>query len=170
MTGLQENALVRAARASDVAGLVGVFESSWRSTYTGIIPHLQLERMIERRGGKWWSCQIEQAPDSLLVLEVGGDVVGYSNFGVARGRSKQRGEIYEIYLSPDYQGMGLGERLFEASRYALDMRCIKGLIVWSLRENQLAMNFYWGQGGRPTVCRAERIGGIRLEKVAFTWD
>ncbi|MFM1814194.1 MAG: hypothetical protein RLZ98_889 [Pseudomonadota bacterium] len=170
MTGTKSNNAVRTARVSDAEALVGVFQESWRFAYQGIIPHLQLERIIERRGADWWACQVKQAPKSLLVVDVGGRVAGYANFGVARGRSVQRGEIYELYLAPDYHGMGLGEGLFEASRHALDMRCLKGLIVWALSENTSAMNFYWGRGGWPTACKNERIGGTALEKIAFTWD
>lgn len=170
MTGTRSNIEVRAARAADAEALVSVFQESWRFAYQGIIPHLQLERIIERRGNEWWSCQLRQAPKSLLVADVGGQVAGYANFGVARGRSAQRGEIYELYMAPDYQGMGLGEGLFEASRHALDMRCLKGLIVWALSENTAAMNFYWSRGGLPSACKNERIGGASLEKIAFVWD
>ena len=80
-----------------------------------------------------------------------------------------QGEIFEFYLDPIYQGLGLGEHLFEGCRHTLDMRKLSGLIVWALLENRAACDFYWRRGGRPITSAFTKIGGARLEKVAFTW-
>ncbi len=159
----------RPARGSDAEALVGVFRESWCFAYQGIIPHLQLNCIIDRRNRDWWKCQVRQSANGILVAEVGGRVVGYANYGVARGRSSERGEIYELYLTPDYHGMGLGEGLFEASRAMLDQRGLQGLIVWVLEANSMATRFYWGRGGWPTHSKVHRIGGVRLDKIGFTW-
>ncbi len=54
------------------------------------------------------------------MLEVGGTVAGYATYGPNRARNLvQRGEVYEIYLRPEYQGVGLGTRLFLAARREL---------------------------------------------------
>jgi ribosomal protein S18 acetylase RimI-like enzyme len=103
------------------------------------------------------------------VLEVAGKVAGYATCGVTRTRGKQQGEIYEIYLTPTHQGLGFGEHLFEACRYALDMRRLKGLVVWALADNDAAISFYWRRGGRPIAKRADKIGGAKLSKLAFAW-
>ena len=44
-----------------------------------------------------------------------------------------------------------------------------GLIVWALLDNTQACDFYWRRGGRPVTSAFTKIGGARLEKVAFTW-
>jgi ribosomal protein S18 acetylase RimI-like enzyme len=103
------------------------------------------------------------------VLEMAGTVAGYATIGSARQRFPYQGEIYELYLDPIYQGLGLGEHLFEACRHALDMRKLNGLIVWALLDNTAACDFYWRRGGRPITNAYTRIGGERLEKVAFAW-
>ena len=82
---------------------------------------------------------------------------------------RYQGEIYELYLDPIYQGLGLGEHLFEGCRHALDMRKLNGLIVWALLDNTAACDFYWRRGGRPITSTFTKIGGERLEKVAFAW-
>ena len=69
--------------------------------------------------------------------------------GSSRQRAPYQGEIYELYLDPIYQGLGLGEHLFEGCRHALDMRKLNGLIVWALLDNTAACDFYWRRGGRP---------------------
>ncbi|MFV0296816.1 MAG: GNAT family N-acetyltransferase [Hyphomicrobiaceae bacterium] len=153
----------------DAAALAEVFRDSWLTAYRGIIPHLQLESIVRRRDKAWWK-NAARAGDGLLVLEVAGKVVGYATFGRARGRGKVQGEIYEIYLAPTYQGIGLGEHLFEGARYALDERKLSGLMVWALADNEIAANFYWRRGGRPVGRMKEKIGGVIMEKVGYGWE
>ena len=54
------------------------------------------------------------------VAEIDGEVAGYSTYGRNRVPSMPySGEIFELYLSPQHQGMGLGRRLFGAARREL---------------------------------------------------
>ena len=44
-------------------------------------------------------------------------VAGYANYGRNRARSLHyEGEIYELYLRPEFQGLGFGHRLFSAAK------------------------------------------------------
>jgi ribosomal protein S18 acetylase RimI-like enzyme len=169
MLGAGLDVEVRRARIGDAADLADLFRDSWRSTYRGIIPHTHLENMIRRRGPARWRSAIRSG-EMVLLVEYQGKLIGYATCGTARSRGAQKGEIYEIYLLPDYQGLGFGEFLFEACRFRLDQRRLRGLVVWALAENCQAINFYWNLGGRPLVSSYERIGGVRLEKIAFAWD
>ena len=45
---------IRPARPKDAPALASAYEDAWRGAYQGIIPHLSLERMIARRGLRWW--------------------------------------------------------------------------------------------------------------------
>ncbi len=168
MIGSRAQVRVRRGKLADAKPLADVFRESWELTYRGIIPHLHLETMIRRRSPEWWRTMIRSG-DTLFVLEVAGQVAGYATCGVSRTRGAQQGEIYEIYLAPTYQGLGLGEHLFEACRHALDMRRLDGLLVWALADNAGAIDFYWRRGGRPIAKRADRIGGAKLAKLAFAW-
>ena len=160
---------VRRARVSDAPALSGIYRDSWRATYRGVIPHHHLELMIRRRGTAYWRTSI-RAGEIVLLLEFKDKLVGYATCGVARSRGPMKGEIYEIYLVPEYQGVGMGEYLFEACRNHLDARRLDGLLVWVLAENERAIDFYWRRGGRPLTSGYDRIGGVRLEKVAFAWQ
>lgn len=168
MLGSSEHVCVREARAADASALADVFRGSWTEAYTGIIPHLHLETLIRRRSEEWWSGAI-RGGDSILVLEVGKATAGYATSGAARTRTAHQGEIYELYLAPVYQGLGFGELLFEGCRAGLDRRQLRGLVVWALSENSGATDFYWRRGGRPFARAYDRIGGARLEKIAFGW-
>jgi GNAT superfamily N-acetyltransferase len=163
-------AQIRPARLKDAAALAEVYAEAWRGAYRGIIPHLSLERMIARRGERWWKGAVaERRP--LLVLDFDGSPSGYVTYGRSRsGRGPFQGEIFELYLHPVYQGLGLGEKLFERARKRLiDLR-FKGLVVWALTDNEGACAFYLSLDGKPVAEGAERFGEISLRKVAFAWS
>ncbi len=160
---------VRPAKAKDAAALAGVYAEAWRGAYRGIIPHLPLERMIARRGLSWWKNALSTRRP-LLVLDFGGEACGYVTFGRCRqGRGPFQGEIFELYLHPTYQGLGLGGRLFDAARGRLSDLRLRGLMVWALADNDAACGFYLGLGGKPVAEGAECFGEVSLRKVAFAW-
>lgn len=161
---------IRKAELKDAEAIADVHHEAWRGAYAGIIPHKALNAMINRRGSQWWAHAIRRA-SSVLVVEVGGKVAGYATLGRNRARElSQQGEIYELYLRPECQGIGLGSRLFAAAREKLASHGLKGLVVWALEENAGALDFYAGAGGRDVAEGVEVFDQKALRKVAFVWD
>lgn len=169
MLGSSSAISIRKGRPADAAALADIFRESWQQTYLAIIPSLHLETMIRRRGREWWTGALKSG-DTIFLLEVAGKPAGYATCGLARVRAPYKGEIYELYLSPHYQGLGFGEHLFESCRVSLDERKLSGLIVWALAANTPALDFYWRRGGRPYRKTHDRIGGTKLEKIALVWN
>lgn len=160
---------IRKAEPGDAAAIASIHHAAWQGAYAGIIPHRALTAMINRRGESWWAGAIRRAA-SVLVVEVGGKVAGYTTIGRNRSRDlKQQGEIYELYVKPEYQGIGLGTRLFQAARERLDAHGLKGLVVWALEENENATAFYHGLGGRDVAEGVEIFDQKALRKIAFVW-
>ena len=158
---------IRHAKPEDAAGLSRVFEQAWREAYQGIIPGVALERMLARRGPRWWQSTVTRGRP-LAVLDIGQGIAGYVSYGRCRDRSlPAKGEIDELYLAPEYQGLGFGRRLFKAVRNDLAARDMDRLVVWALADNERACAFYERIGGRSIAQVKERIGGISLTKVAY---
>ncbi len=161
---------IRKAEPRDAVAIADVHQLAWQGAYAGIIPHKALMAMINRRGPGWWANAIRRAA-TVLVIEIGGRIAGYTTVGRNRARElKQQGEIYELYLRPEYQGLGLGSRLFAAARARLADNGLKGLVVWALEENQNALSFYAGAGGRDIAEGVEVFEQKALKKVAFVWE
>jgi ribosomal protein S18 acetylase RimI-like enzyme len=161
---------IRKAELRDAAAIADVHQDAWRGAYSGIIPHRTLARMINRRGPDWWANAIRRAA-TVLVIEIGGKLAGYATIGKNRARElSQQGEIYELYLLPEYQGIGLGSRLFSAAKAKLAESGLRGLVVWALEENAGALSFYEGAGGRDIAEGVEVFEQKALKKVAFVWD
>ena len=147
--------------------LSGVFEAAWREAYQGIIPPLALRKMIARRGPGWWFSATGRGRP-LVVLDVGETIAGYASYGRCRDRSLAAdGEIDELYLTPEYQGLGFGRRLFRAVCNDLRDRGVRRIAVWALTDNERACAFYRRLGGRPIAQAPERMAGASLKKVAY---
>src|SRR5918993_729109 len=161
---------IRRAKPADAAAIAATHDQSWRTTYQGIIPGLELDKLINRRGADWWENSIRKG-SRIALLVFGDTVAGYANYGRNRARSLfYDGEIYELYLKPEFQGLGFGRRLFTAARRDLAQSGLKSLVVWALSDNEPAMEFYRALGGRMVARSSERFGAKNLDKVAFSWQ
>jgi ribosomal protein S18 acetylase RimI-like enzyme len=160
---------IRQAKKKDADALAAVREEAWRATYQGLIPHATLQQMIAAHGPSWWSNLISIG-SSVLLLDFDGKTQGYVSYGRARrGPAGIRGEIYELYLTPTYQGAGLGKRLFETACAELRRRRLNGLVVWTLSDNVYACEFYEALGGKLSARGIERFGKTKLERLAYVW-
>jgi len=161
---------IRRAKASDAAAVADTHDEAWRGAYQGVIPGLELEKLVTRRGPAWWDSAIRKG-SRIAILAFGDKVAGYGNYGRNRARSLfYEGEIYELYLRPEYQGLGFGRRLFTSARRDLAQSGLKSLVVWALSDNDPAVEFYKALGGKTIARSSERFGEKSLDKVAFAWN
>lgn len=160
---------VRPAKTSDAPAVAATHDEAWRAAYQGIIPGAELGRLINRRGPQWWDSAIRKG-SRVSVLSFGDRIAGYANYGRNRARSLHfDGEIYELYLRPEFQGLGFGRRLFSAARRDLTQSGLKSMVIWALSDNEPAVEFYRTLGGRMVARSSERFGDKSLDKVAFAW-
>ncbi len=160
---------IRQAKPSDAAAVAATHDEAWRTAYQGIIPGVELEKLVSRRGPDWWDSAIRKG-SRIAVLGFGDTIAGYANYGRNRARSLfYEGEIYELYLRPEFQGLGFGRRLFTSARRDLVQSGLKSLVVWALADNDPAVEFYRALGGHAVARSSERFGSKALDKVAFGW-
>ncbi|ADZ68873.1 GNAT family N-acetyltransferase [Polymorphum gilvum] len=160
---------VRPARPEDAEALSGIHAAAWRGAYRGLLDGIDLERLVSRRTPSWW-CDALTKGVLIEVLEIGGEAAGYASYGSCRMPALRcDGEIYEIYLKPECQGLGFGRQLFETARKALQSRGLNGLAVRVLSDNGPACAFYRALGGRLAARTWHETGGRRLELSVFVW-
>ena len=160
----------RRARREDSEAIARVHDQSWNNAYSGMVPHSALNRMVQRRGPAWWLKAIDRHT-VILVLEMQDRIVGYATIGRNRVQTLPHGgEIYEIYLLPEYQGVGFGSHLFLSAMSELKRRSLSGTVVWVLADNAPAIRFYENAGGRKIAEGKETFDGKDLKKIAFGWD
>lgn len=160
---------IRRARAEDAVSLAETHDDAWRAAYRGLIPGPELEKLVTRRGPSWWDAAIRRG-SRISLLMFGDEIAGYTNYGRNRAKSlPYGGEVYELYLRPEYQGLGFGRKLFAMAKRDLTQAGHSGLVVWALTDNDPAVSFYRSMGGRAVARSTERFGTKVLDKVAFAW-
>lgn len=160
---------LRRARTEDAEALAAAHDEAWLSAYRGLIPGPELDKLVQRRGPTWWDAAIRRG-SRIVLLNFGEEIAGYANYGRNRAKSlPYAGELYELYLKPEYQGLGFGSRLFSTAKRDLIQSGHASLVVWALSDNEPATNFYRALGGKAVARSTERFGSKVLDKVAYGW-
>lgn len=160
----------RLASSNDAPSLASVHEAAWREAYAGIIPGRSLERMIAKRSVNWWLRALGRGL-RIHVLVLNGEIVGYATSGRARmALAGHYGEIFELYLRPDHQGLGLGRKFFQSLRKDLERQGFRQIVVRALLENDRANAFYATLGGRLIGSSVEYFEDTTRPINVFAWD
>ena len=126
--------------------------------------------MIARRGPRWWHSAIVRG-SRLLVLDFDETIGGYASYGRNRVPSlRYGGEVFELYIAPEFQGLGFGKRLFELARKDLAEHGYPSFLVWALADNERAVQFYARLGGVNVRQANERFGAETRARLAFAFD
>ncbi len=158
---------IRAARAGDALAIAEVHVAAWRAAYAGMIPeHVLVARSVERRTEQW-TRRLDEGRSTVWVAAVP-DVRGFLSAGDSRDAdSPGAGEVYALYVAPEFWGRGLGELLFSASSAWLAQRYQRGQL-WVLAGNHRARRFYRRQGWEPDGAeKREARGDVTLHEVRF---
>src|SRR5690349_3143893 len=112
------------------AGIAKVYVDTWRSTYAALLPHRMLLGMSYERQAREWSWVIRNRAGRqpvIVAAEADYGVVGFISFGPSRTgdrpavgrfageRDANVGEIYTLYVQPEFQERGIGRRLLAAA-------------------------------------------------------
>ena len=172
---------IRPATARDAAGIAKVYVDAWRSTYAAILPHRGLLGMSYEDQARQWSGIVRDPAQSVIVASEGDDgVVGFAGFGPARLRDRPAagrfagddarvGEIYTLYVLPDFQERGIGRQLLAGAFAVLVEKRYTCGLLWALRDNH-ARYFYERVGGKLVAERQERQWGRVTDQVCYGWS
>jgi ribosomal protein S18 acetylase RimI-like enzyme len=137
-------ARLRPARLADAASLGRVESRAWRIAYADLLPAPLLDRLVPGRLADRWQARIGRGDPILVWSEPEIGAVAYATFGPAREGSYEpgfAGELFELYVHPEFQRRGIGRHLVEAVQAALRTRH-PWFVVEVLRDNAPARAFY----------------------------
>ena len=96
-------------------------------------------------------------------------IVGFGSGGKMRGDAlPYKGEVFTLYVLPDFQGDGIGRRILGRLFATLSARGMNSAVIWVLAANP-ARFFYQTMGGKLTAVREERFWGVDLREWAYGW-
>jgi ribosomal protein S18 acetylase RimI-like enzyme len=160
---------IRSARPEDARGIAKLDVETWRATYAGMLDASYLVGLLARRRELGWHNVILREPRDVRVAVGDGEaILGFGSCGPNRGDRRFAGEVFTLYVAPDWQNQGIGRRLL----IALFRRLVAGgrssAIVWVLRDNPSRF-FYERLGGRQVTYKTLAFAGSAVEAVAYGW-
>jgi len=162
--------LVRPAEIDDAAAIARVHVAAWRTTYRGLLPDDFLASLDALRYEERWKRTLSERSDRVYVAEDIDGLVAFASGGHERaGETGYSGELYAIYVLREAQGRGHGRRLVQAVAGGLREMGLTDMIVWVLRDNRSARDFYEKLGGVFVRSQPITIGSALLQEVAYGW-
>lgn len=196
---LDRKLAIRPALPGDAEALAHLHVDSWRAAYNGLVPESHLakldyakrtERFRElllqsqaigtatahegnRELRRVTRSNLSSDSDDNFLVEIGEETAGFLTVGACRDEELDpatSGEIWGIYLAPEFWRRGIGTALCQFGLKLLISRGYNQATLWVLKENAAARNFYEAMGFM--VDGAERIynlgapmTGVRYRKV-----
>ncbi len=156
---------------ADAAQLARVHVQAWRESYRGLLPEDYLRRLSAPLHARRWRARLLRLDEITLAAESqDGALVAYASGQAAReAHGPFEGEITTLYVLRAAQRIGLGRALMTGVARALADRGAHSLVVWVLRDNRRARDFYEGLGGAPAGERDEMVGGTLAPTVGYRW-
>lgn len=160
---------IRPARPGDAGSIARLDVETWRTTYPGVLPASYLVGLSDWRRELGWRRVILHEPrDVRVAVEDGGGIVGFGSCGPNRGDRLFAGEVFTLYVAPDWQNQGIGRRLLIALFRRLVAAGRASAVVWVLRDNPSRF-FYERLGGRQVRRKTLAVGGSAVEAIAYGW-
>lgn len=139
---------VRPATPEDAAGIGHCHLACWRETYSGLLSPSFFAARDPARFAANWARTLQESPDTVVVADVDGEVVGFAQAVPSRDDPPVRPlELTMIYLRAAQQGSGLGQALLDA------VLADSPASLWVAERNPRARAFYERNGFTPDGAR-----------------
>ena len=126
---------------AEIRGKAFVHWKCWHEVYPGLVSQAYLDALtlekVEEKAFRW--------RDNLLVAKDADRVVGFVGYG--QSDEEGTGEVFALYVLPEFHGKGVGQMLMDAALEELaDYRKI---CLWLVKGNGRAIRFYEKNGFVP---------------------
>lgn len=161
--------MLRLATINDAEAIANIHVTSWHETYRGIIPESYLSKLNVAERQAMWTTALERG-QSIAVVEVNGNVVGFANGGKNRDQNPlYPGELYAIYLLKQFHGRGIGKQLFNEATQQLKDQNLFPFVTFVLADNP-TLGFYHTMGAKIIGEHIEDFDGTQLKELQLLWE
>jgi ribosomal protein S18 acetylase RimI-like enzyme len=134
---------IRRATPYDAGAMAILHVDSWRAAYHGLVPDAFLDALeVDRRAERFREA-LSAGTEETYLAEQDGDLVGMLTIGACRDEDvdqKITGEIWGIYLAPQYWRQGIGSALCRYGERLLASAIIRSTL-WVFARNKQARRF-----------------------------
>lgn len=159
----------RPATLRDAKAIAEIHVNTWQVAYADLVPEDVLKAMSVEKQQAMWREAIQYSEPQVVVALDGNAIVGFAGFDRSRDPKTKptNGEIWAMYVAPDYWDEGVGLALWDACREGLvDEGCLD-VSLWVLLRNERAMRFYDLAGFKREMNTAKTVpmGSGKVEEI-----
>ena len=163
---------IETAQVDDAGAVARVEIDCWRDAYPTLLPTEFLVRSLDhRRRAASRLRRLRNAADNTLIAVTRGirRIVGYTSFGTCRLPTLPfAGEVFELYVTADFRGVGIGRQLCQAVARRLLGTGTESLCVEVLERNGSRF-FYEAIGAKLVGRRDHQFAGTVLPTLVYAW-
>ncbi|MFN8376095.1 MAG: GNAT family N-acetyltransferase [Anaerolineae bacterium] len=164
---------LRRATADDAPALARVHVDSWQVAYRGIVPESHLERFTYAWRERAFRKALSDNSEETYLLQDEEQPVAILTIGASRDDdldTQAVGELWGIYITPDYWRRGIGTTLVREAERMLHARGCTAVVLWVLADNHDARRFYEkmgyaADGVSKTVTLGQPLSAVRYHKM-----
>ncbi|RUT35832.1 GNAT family N-acetyltransferase [Paenibacillus zeisoli] len=132
---------IRKMKPNDLSLIARVNINTFRETQRGIVPDAFIEELSYEGAEERFQRMLNKNEQlsTIFVAEDDDSVIGYAMGGLAREKVQSyQGELYGIYILPNYHGKGIGRSLMSSVANYLGEEDVHSMfvVVFSSSENQ----------------------------------
>jgi len=161
---------IRPAEPDDALAVARVHVRSWQVAYRTLLPDEYLDGLRpEERAGRYVFGSLDPLTPATIVASEAGAIRGFATTAPARDADvPDHGELWALYVDPDWWGRGIGTALASAARAQLAALGFQQAVLWLLAGNSRAARFYrhdgWVPDGRH---RTDSVWGVTVDEVRY---
>lgn len=135
---------IRHANIEDAKILGEIHSQAWKVAYKGIVPDEILDNITAEKRQKYFEKALTEGWEEDAIIFNGNKALGLICIGKCRDADKDGsyGEIWGIYLLPEYWKKGIGSELIYWGLAELKKRNYDKVTLWVLEDNLNARKFY----------------------------
>lgn len=165
------NVRFREATIADCSAVARVHVRSWQESFAGIVPQIFLDGMsVERRARAFEEGFAAPSYKMYVAESAGHGVIGFVDCGAPRENvGAYAGELYAVYILPEFQRRGVGQKLFNLAAESLagEGRC--SMYLYALEASPYR-SFYEKMGGKVVGRKQVEMVGARFDELVYGWD
>jgi GNAT superfamily N-acetyltransferase len=167
---VKKRMVCRDAVVEDGLAIARVWVAAWQAAYPGLMPAGYLAGLDAEAALPGFERDFRADP-SVLVLELDGDILGFSRYGASRDpdAGPETGEVIAINLHPSWWHRGLGRELLRETQQRLCRRGFSEATLWVVHGNASARQFYEALGWRLDGVEKhdDKLTGFALHEVRY---
>jgi ribosomal protein S18 acetylase RimI-like enzyme len=169
--------IIRPATTDDIPHIAALHVEGWKGAYGGIVDQAYLDALTVEKRIADWTQWMAAGESQVFLAEEDGKPAGF----VVTGRTKtpppgsspirpsHSGEIYALYLHPDYWRQGIGTALIKHGARVLKDQKHSSVCLWVLDANVRGKAFYEKMGGHKIGNKMIEIGPSKLKEICYGW-